>query len=191
MNRKRRLVKLNNAGMTLVEMLVSFVLLSIFMVSATAIIGSITNIYYDVKGSSEGLEVSNIIQNKLRGELETAKFIYPITEDGENSDIGAIKFMKTNGSVVTLTAEKKEGKSEYYFVEKFDAVTVGSEDEQYKSVGWKYDEATYMGYTVKKLKFSQAGADYPNNVYKVELVLGSPQWGEYSTERYVKCYRLP
>ena len=64
--------KLNkdNRGTTLVELVVTFALLGIFMVSATFIIVYTSQLYYNTKGATNGLEVSNMIAEKVVGQIE-------------------------------------------------------------------------------------------------------------------------
>lgn len=181
--------QLNNKGMTLVEMIVSFMLLSIFMISATMLITSVTNVYYNVKGVATGLEVSNVIHNKIRGELEDAINNVKISADGSKID-----FIKTNESHVYLSVLDRDGKkslTEYYYEV---PATVDEDGETgtdgYDAVDWMFDKAVYMGYEIESLQFDLAGSGYDKNILKVDLVIKSPKYGSYTTSKYVKCYNF-
>ena len=58
--------------MTLIELTVCFVILSALLVVATQIIHSTTEIYYDTKTNSFGIQASQIIATEIRGEIEDA-----------------------------------------------------------------------------------------------------------------------
>ena len=62
-----------NAGTTLVEMIVCFALLAIFVTAAASIIASTTNLYYQVKGETYSGQVSDILTEKIASTVEGAK----------------------------------------------------------------------------------------------------------------------
>lgn len=178
--------KLNNAGMTLTELIVSFALLSLFMIAALRVITYTVNIYYAAKGATYGLEVSNMISNKVVGQIEGASVATsPVVKVGSNVD--TISFIDNTGSNVTISAGADPGVvgGGTYMNIHYDAVTEGSV--KYDAVDWKFDPKAYMGYTVSRLKFESLGADYPENVIRMTLALHSDRYGEYTTEYYLKC----
>lgn len=193
--------KLNkdNRGTTLVELVVTFALLGIFMVSATFIIVYTSQLYYNTKGATNGLEVSNMIAEKVVGQIEGAKPSNPpqVTEGG---DFDSITFTDATGSTVTVTAEEQtiernvggavetEVTTGKYICIKYDQVKDGPV--KYDAVDWRFDYKAYMGYVVTKLDFSNPGPDYPDNVVKMTLVLNSDKYGEYTTNYYIKCYNV-
>ena len=66
--------KKDNQGSTLVEMIVCFALLGIFMACAAALITSITSIYYTIKGEIYSREVSDIVMTKIVSEIDGAMY---------------------------------------------------------------------------------------------------------------------
>lgn len=194
--KKKNNVQQNNSGMTLVELIISFMLLGLFMVVATMMISSTMNIYYQARGTSYGLQVSGIIQSKIAEKLEGA-MNGDITSDdfvdaaGEAAN-GAmliseekVEFIDETGSHVNLGLCEKDGKK--YLAVHYYEVNTGV---NYDAVDWMFDSAVYMGYSVKDLKFSRPGGAYGYNILKVELTITSPKYGDYTTTEYVECYNF-
>ena len=68
--KKKRI--LNNDGLTLIELIVTFALLGLFMVAASKVISDTVNVYYSAKSIQTGMQVSSIISTKISGEIEGA-----------------------------------------------------------------------------------------------------------------------
>lgn len=184
--------KQNNAGLTLTEMIVTFALLALFMVAATRVISYIIGIYYAASGNSYGLQVSNMISNKIVGQIEGAeRSMNPrITSDG--SGIDSISLIDASGSNITITASPQPDETGapqgMYINFHYAQVTEGSV--KYDAVDWRFDAKTYMGYVVRQLKFEDPGPAYPDNVLKMTLVLGSDRYGDYTTVYYIKSVNV-
>ena len=56
-----------NQGLTLVEMIVTFMLIGLFMIAASKVIANTVSVYYTAKGTANGMQVSSIIASKIRG----------------------------------------------------------------------------------------------------------------------------
>ena len=192
--RLSRQLNKDNRGTTLVELVVTFALLALFMVSATFIIVYTTQLYYNTKGETNGLEVSNMISERVIGQIEGAKPSNPpiVTEDANedsSTDIDSIYFTDATGSKVTITAQAQsvggvtDGKK--YICVRYDEV--GEGPVKYDAVDWRFDSNAYMGYEVKALNFEYPGTEYPENVLKMTLTLFSDKYGEYTTEYFIKC----
>ena len=81
-NHEKRIEKhlTGNAGTTLIEMIVCFALLAIFVTAAASIIASTTNLYYQVKGETYSGQVSDILLEKIleeKGSDTTVAIIAP------------------------------------------------------------------------------------------------------------------
>lgn len=184
---KKRYGKLNNKGMTLVEMITTFALIGIFMVAATRMISYVIGIYYAASGNSYGLQVSGIISGKVIGQIEGAcNAQTPVVSISENG-ISQIHFADATGSYVTITAQPlKDGNEEQnYLTIHYDPVTEGSI--KYEAVDWRFDPGVYMGYYVKNLEFENPGPDYPENVMRMILTLHHERYGDYISTYYIKC----
>lgn len=191
---------LNNKGMTLVEMLATFALLGLFMVAATRVIAYVMGIYYAAKGNTYGLEVTNMISNKIVGQLEGASTINSFERDlngtktpwktpliTDSSDgLDVIKFVDSTGSVVTFSVPSTTQvlNINYAETQNYNAET----GEGYAETNWYFDPAAYMGYTIYKFDFTDPGDAYPDNVIKLDLGVTSPKYGEFDTSYYIKCY---
>jgi prepilin-type N-terminal cleavage/methylation domain-containing protein len=190
--------KLNNAGMTLVEMIVSFALLGIFIVAASVMISSIMNVYYQAKGVSYGMQINGMLVDKIADMLEDAE-AQTLLSDELVDDSGSaakgnllvsehlIEFTDSTGSHVNIGLKEQDGKNylaiHYYEVKTGDKVS-------YYAVDWMFDKAVYMGYYVKDISFAKAGDDYDSNVIEVSITTASEKYGEYTTKSYVHCYNM-
>lgn len=181
--------KSNNSGFTLIEMVVSFALLALFLVAATRVISYTIGIYYAARGNSDGMQVAGVIYNKVSGQIEGALHAANPSVTGGDDGIDSISFIDATGSRVTISASPQktgEDLTEGNYVNiHYDAVTEGSV--HYEDVDWRFDKDAYMGYTVKELRFEDPGDDYPDNVLRMTLVLHNGRYGDYTTSYYIKC----
>lgn len=192
--------KQKNKGLTLVEVIVSFALLSIFVVAASMMIASIMNVYYEAKGTSYGLQVSNIIMDKIAGELEGA-VNEDIVSDDFRDEAGQgirgvmlvgqdkVEFTNSSGSHVNLGLIEQDGLS-YLALHYYKVMSADGSYILYDDVDWTFDTSTYMGYSIKELNFSRPKGDYAYNVIKVDMTITSPKYGDYSVTEYVECYKF-
>jgi len=196
MKRRKRVAKLNNAGVTMAELIVTFALLGIFMVAATRVIAYTSGIYYAARGASYGMEVSDMIAGKIIGHLEGAdRTMEPVITKGSQHD--QIAFVDETGSSVEITAGAINGSSDgsrSYMKIHYNEVTEGTLP--YDAVDWTFDPKAYMGYEIKSLQFedpdqADPGADaYPDNVIKMTLVVNSDKYGDYKSTYYIKCIHV-
>lgn len=182
--------KLNNAGMTMVELIVTFALLALFMVAATRVISYVIGIYYAASGNSYGMAVSDTITSKIVGQIEGASSAMEpeITSDGTGID--KLHFIDKTGSEITITATAvNNGSADKKYMDiQYAAVTEGSI--KYEPVSWRFDPKAYMGYYVESLRFESPGSDYPENVIKMTLGLCSDRYGTYTSTYYIKCMNV-
>lgn len=221
-----RIFKKRNKGSTLIEMIVCFALLGIFMSAAAVVISNVTNIYYDVKGQSYGRQVADLLLSKITGEIEGAKlagdnkYTHPVIyQDPADALAGnrsgyKIDLYDRTDTHIQIYAEDGLIKIRYF------EINPPKEDstEEYRKnhrdeVIWTFDDAVYMGYVVKSLRFVPANQgtgtsdsetlenaaydqqtvgenDYPGNVVGVYLTLESSQYGEFYAYRYVKMHDM-
>lgn len=190
----------NNRGMTLIELITTFALLGLFMVAATRVISYVIGIYYGAKGATNGLIVSNMITNKIVGQIENASekdfqiegdetiYHYPVIIDNAGGD-GIDKLWLVDGTGSTVAYEVNNATKVLNIHYKATADYTGGE-EGYAATDWYFDSDAYMGYTISRFDFSKAGAGYPDNVLKFELEISSPKYGEYESTYYIKCINL-
>lgn len=214
---KRNKLKLNNRGMTLTELVVAFALLSLFMVAATRMISYTINVYYAAKGTSYGLEVSNMISEKIVGHIEGASnkqsvsFVEtdpakgePPEESPSGGDGGSGGSDDEEPTANPIVKKPYNAVSDCIkFCDSTGSIVSIYADEQgyivvhydevktgsvpYDAVDWRFDRKAYMGYAISSLNFENPGTDYPKNVIKMRMVLTSLKYGNYSTTYYIKC----
>lgn len=185
---KKRKRKLNNAGMTLVELVVTFALLALFMVAATRVISYVIGIYYAASGNAHGLAVSDMIAGRIVGQIEGASSAMDPEVIRDGSMVDKFHFVDKTGSEVTISATVNKGANamepQYINIE-YAAVPDGTT--KYEETAWRFDQKAYMGYYVESLKFENPGSEYPSNVVKMTLGLNHSRYGAYVSTYYIKC----
>lgn len=187
--------ELNNAGFTLVEMVVAFALLALFMVAVTRIISYTVSLYHTTQASANGLEVSSMISNKIVAMLEDAKEVE--LEDSGNS----ITIVDQTDTKVTISVESDFVNIFYHPVTTPSGEILKNSGGEDVTPNWKFDDNAYMGFVVKELTFQRGDfiADsknqkgvYPDNVIKMVLTVHSDKYGDndYTTTTYIKCPAL-
>ncbi len=169
--------KKNNKGSTLIEMLVCFALLGIFMSAAAVVVANVTNVYFDVKGETYGRQVSEIILGKITGEIEGAKvslenpYTQPVIYQEPADAMAGNRFgfkmdlYDRTDTHIQMYAEDGQLKIRYLEInpEKEDS-TPEYKEGHYDETTWTFDDAVYQGFYVKDLKFVQANQGIGNAV---------------------------
>lgn len=209
--RKRKLNTNKNKGMTLVEMIVCFALLSIFVTVSTLVISNVITLYYRVRGESYARQVGDIVAKKITSELSGAEYandssIDPIIEkknpNDETVDGNVITVVDSTDTKISMYAE--DGILKIYYHKITDE---NDSDNNREPVIWTFDKKMYNGYQIDSLDFAQACSskntalatkydvtattDYPTNVIVVYMKLSSPKYGKFTIVRYVKMYNAP
>lgn len=214
----RKLNKLNNSGFTLLETMIGFVLLGIILVAASQVIASSTEVYYQTKSVSYGLQASQAILTEIRGEIEDAqsnsllkynnseskfekkysdKDVYVELSDKSGDNYKTIEFIAPNGDQIKFSLTESNGKMVF-------KKTINSAYTSRFSYGiYKQPiEKEYtsleigMGYTIKDIKFSLISKVSDNlnicncPVIKIELTIENEKWGDYSAVDYASLYYL-
>lgn len=206
---KKKNIKANNSGMTLIELIVTFALLGLFMVAASKVISDTVNVYYQAKSIQTGMQVSSVINTKLAGEIEGALTNGSVHDDSNVSiyisDSGhRIELNDNAGSHIYITTQKASGEDKGYMLIYY--YPIASEDEETgkvtedKGSNWTFDRKTYMGYQIKDLRFEKLAditdtedADYgkyPGNIIRMTLTINSEKYGDYTTVNYIECYNF-
>ncbi len=206
---KRKKIKINNDGLTLIELIVTFALLGLFMVAASKVISDTVSIYYKAKGVSSGMNVSSIINTKISGEIESALKEGSVADDSNISiciseDGHKIELNDNSGGHIYITNNVSEGESEgYMLIYYYPTVEIDEETgEEIPGEGsnWTFDKKSYMGYKIKELKFEKLSEitdtsdsdynKYPGNIIRMTLTINSPKYGDYTTTTYIECYNF-
>ncbi|MBQ6231616.1 MAG: prepilin-type N-terminal cleavage/methylation domain-containing protein [Eubacterium sp.] len=209
--RKRKLNTNKNKGMTLVEMIVCFALLSIFVTVSTLVISNVITLYYRVRGESYARQVGDIVAKKITSELSGAEYandssIDPIIEkknpNDETVDGNVITVVDSTDTKISMYAD--DGILKIYYHKITDE---NDSDNNREPVIWTFDKKMYNGYQIDSLDFAQACSskntalaskydvtattNYPTNVIVVYMKLSSPKYGKFTIVRYVKMYNAP
>ena len=199
-----------NGGFTLVEMIATFMLIGLFMIAASKVIANTMSVYYEAKGTANGMQVSSIIAAKIQSEIEGAKpeqiirevtnadgtvsdqteeYVMQLSPDpalGGGSETGGcnkIEFTDARGSHVYIGVNTDGYLVVHYFMDAADGTPEDKTD-------WMFDKKSYMGYTIKELKFRQPKGDYAENIIYMSLTLHSPRYGDFTYTEYIQCYNL-
>ncbi len=155
-------------GMTLVEMVVSFALLSLFVSAAAVVIFNVTNLYYHVRGENYARQVADVVVEKVISEISGAKYnknfttanpkIYTSSSaveeiTGEGCVNSAIELYNRTDTKVLIYANS--GILRIYYYEITDT-RPGYEDNNRKATFWNYDRNVYNNFTIEKMDFAQA-----------------------------------
>ena len=181
----------SNYGMTLVEMIVTFALLAIFLASTAMILATITNMYFHIKGESTSKQISNIILQKISSEITRSSEL-----EFENDD--SIILNNRTNTKIQIFSESKKLKIRYFSV-----INDGVKKDE---TIWELDDKVYNGYEIENLKFIKANTlstysnddlkeyglyefkdkNYDENVIIVLLKISSNKYGIYNYNKFVK-----
>lgn len=200
-------------GATLVELIVTFALLGLFMTAAASMLTSTLQLFTRMQATSRAITVSDMLLDKISGEITAAIlppnestdgyyfWLQPKDKAPEKKSRWVVFQNRSRSPVAIFAAEAKTDAEKG----KADAGTIGKEDlegelfiryyevaggelRQVPELDWHLDSRAYMGYTIKELWFEQEKLDHPN-VIKIHLTLYNKRTGfEYSTFRYAENY---
>jgi len=203
----------NQKGSTLIEMIVCFALLSLFVTSASMIIASTTNLYHRVKGETNAKQITDIVMEKILYEIEGAKYddsyeLWTGDNPAVSDDWKSISLYDKTDTGVTLKAAEGELIVEYAAINN----TVDSSKSREATV-WKFDKKMYGMYSVDELYFvpgpqiynasakisdiadygigDLSSLIYKNNIVVVFMKVSHPRYGTYRLYRPIKMYYLP
>lgn len=210
MRRTTNGVMRNENGTTLVELLVTFALIGIFMAAATAMLTSSLRLFERMQTTSSAITVSDLILDKVAGEITAAdlpesegdKGYYFWLEPRESSVNGKttaeersrwVVFRNRSGSPIGIFAgesgnppQEDMGKGQLYI--KYYAVSKEGE-KAVDEIDWHFDKNVYMGYEITELSFEQEDAENHPNVVTINLTIKNNRTEfEYQSKRYAECY---
>lgn len=172
---KRTEKQLNNSGMTLIEMVITFALMGIFLAAVTAVISSSIIIHSEMTATMYAQSVGEILLDKAAGELAAAKVmgrdsIVIETIYEENESVGErVTFYDKNGNHTKLSAQNgflmMEGETSFAM-----------------------DEKAYMGYRITGLWIKRLNQ---KNVFEIIVELENLKTGfTYTASRVTECYQF-
>lgn len=176
----------NRRGSTLVEVIVTFALIGMFLLAATTAVSAAMNAFYRMESLSRAIVVSDTILDKAQGELSLA------SADGALLCLGGessgddwwktICFYSANGNPVRMESEASgdgKGRFSLYYYPVADSSSQGTD--------WTFDEKFYQGFWIEDLSFRWNGTgEEPDNIIEVRLTLTNGNTS-YSQTRFVQC----
>ena len=157
---KKQIIK-DNSGTTLIEMIVCFALMGIFMAAAATIISSIVSLYFNIKGEIYSREVSDIIIGKVTSELDGAEYFesvsmnnpkFVVSDDHANVDL----IDKTDTHIEIGLDETGRFVVHYHDIIHKNNGVVDS-NTQRSATDWYFNENMYNGFEVEDLRFYCCG----------------------------------
>lgn len=207
-----------NKGSSLVEMVVSFALLGIFLVCAASVIAQIINLYFDAKGKTYANQVSDILMEKISSEIEGAKYDVgatfvpgvinnPVIGDSDTVTSGSTMQLKDKTDAKVTLSVNENG----YFEIRYEGYGTEGTDSYRKSTTWRFDKSVYDGFKISDFQLirgdgmssqtnstimSSYGIEgdvdyYDKNVIVILLTINSPRYGDYKYYKFVKMYNVP
>ena len=183
-----RQVKNNQKGATLIEVIVTFALIGLFLLAATTAVSAAMNAFYRMEAISRAIVVSDTILDKAEGELSMASADgAELCLGGEVSGDGfwnTICFYTANGNPARMKSEDAgDGKGRfslyYYPVQNSSGSAAGTD--------WTFDEKLYQGFWITELSFRWNGTEEsPDNIIEIRLSLTNGT-SSYSQSRFVQC----
>lgn len=186
-------LKDNRRGATLVEIMVTFALIGLFLLAATTAVSAAMNAFYRMEAISRAIVVSDTILDKAEGELsgamaDGASLCFGGTSDGDGW-WSTICFYTSNGSPVRMQSEDTgdgKGKFSFYYYPVQDASSPNTSDNT-AGTNWTFDEKLYQGFWITQLSFRWNGtAESPDNIIEIELSLTNGT-SSYNQTRFVQC----
>ena len=206
----------DNHGTTLVEVIVTFALLAIFMVCSAMIISTITNMYYNIKGEIYSKEVSDILMEKIASELDGAQYFDDASKFSDNPKIlsgnDSIELYDKTGTHVTVLNDSSKGLViHYHGFEYYDDLNL-IQAKSREDTDWFFNESIYNGFKLQDIRFYRGKQsiqfnsfsdkeehglsglnldDYDENVVLVLIKLRSEKYGTYYYHEFVKMFNVP
>lgn len=204
-------MKKKTAGTTLVELIVTFALIGIFMTAASFMLSSTLNLFARMQATYSAVTVSDLLLDKIAGEIAAARepqmdkndeaigdgYYFWMAAD-EKSEW--ITMWNRSKSPLAIYAEPDPKNSEegrvlclkYYETVRGNA-SVSREGTTIKTpeINWHFDENVYMGYRITEdgLTFTREDPENHPNVIRIDLEIRNERTGfTYQTSRYAESY---
>lgn len=184
-------VKEDNRGTTLVEMIVTFALVGIFLAAAVSVISSAVVMHSELTGAMYAQNVGELLLDKITGELAAAQPVgnrAMVIRDtsGAGGDAGNnVAFYDREGNEVSCMVQ--DGLLVFHYQE---SVQVDEQGEVPVSEAhdWMLDEKAYMGFRITDLQIQRLKDE---NILEVTIKIKNLKTGfEYSTSRCTECYNF-
>lgn len=190
---KRRKFRRNKKGYTLIELIVVFAMIGIFMAALTTVAVSYMRTFLRVTATGNTQIAGDTVMETIAGELSAAADRPVMDDDGNRTDVNlvveenSVRYVNRNGQTIVMNAE--DGILHLNYKEVVDDVTgVGSAE-----ADWYIDKKAYQGARIKKLRFEKLTRADDKILIKVTLVMENEKVGpDYEMEmtKIVELYNL-
>lgn len=169
-------------GMTLVELMVTFLLLGILMTAAIATLSPAMNVMARISNMSRAQSVADILLEKICGDVGSAAGQVQIEPGGEK-----ISYTDKKGRMVIMYAKEEAG--EKHLVLHYQASSISEEGTAAKTgVDWTFSKKMYMNQEIQELKFER---EKDTNLVKIILTVRNVKTSQsYKRTKVVECYKL-
>lgn len=172
----------SKAGMTLVELMVTFLLLGILMTAAIATLSPAMNVMGRISNMSRAQSVADILMEKICGEVGSAAGQVQIDSGGNK-----ISYTDKKGRMVIMYAKENDGERQLVLHYQASSISEGGVAAK-KGVDWTFSNKTYMNQEIKELKFVR---EKDTNLVKITLAVRNVKTGQtYKRSKVVECYKL-
>lgn len=198
------------SGITLVELIVAFALIGLFMTAASFVLTSSLRLFTRMQSVSSAVTVSDILLDKIAGEISAAKqphmqgdvasdhggYYIWLGKDG-NMDFGSgsewITMWNRSKSPLAIYAEPDGALCLRYYetVRGEVGAAITGASKTVPEMNWHFDNGVYMGYRITEggLTFSREDPENHPNVIRIDLEIHNDRTGfTYRSSRYAECY---
>ncbi|MEG0228049.1 MAG: type II secretion system protein [Lachnospiraceae bacterium] len=162
-------------GFTLVELIVSFAVLSILLTAAVATVSPASKVFLHTINVGRAQMVGGLLMDKITNELGAAPEIIKVTEGAE----GMVQYIDRGGNVVIMKRDPEDTKLHKLQLHYDDA----------DATNWFFSDKVYMNNAIEKLEFSEVPDK--ENLIQVKLQLKNTQTGAtFGRTRMIQCYAV-
>lgn len=182
---RRKLQKVllhDKSGMTLVELMVTFLLLGMLMAAAIATLSPAMNVMAKISNMSRAQGVADILMEKVCGEVGSSTGQVQIDSGNEK-----ISYTDKKGRSVIMYAKETDGEKRLVLHYQASSIAEGGAAAA-KGVDWTFSKKMYMNQEIKELKFERKE---DTNLVKITLTVRNVKTGQtYKRTKIVECYKL-
>lgn len=191
--------------MTLVELIVTFALIGLFMTASSFVLTSSLRLFTHMQSVSSAVTVSDVLLDKIAGEIAAAKEPNMNQDEvafdyggyyvwlGKDDESEWITMWNRSGSPLAIYAEPDGALClKYYETVRGEVGTEFKADSvKVPEMDWHFDPGVYMGYHITEggLTFTREDPDDHPNVIRIDLEITNDRTGfTYQAFRYAECY---
>lgn len=199
----KKRIKNNQKGYTLIELIVTFVLLGLLVAAAASVLSPFMRLHLNQTNIAHAQTLSDILLSKISGQLTSAEkilegtpedYIQFINEDNELVTIATFQTFKDNGLDIDSETRKllDDGtlKNNILNID-YASIEIGPNGEilpKTNNSDWYYGVRSYQSNEISRLAFE---FNTSKKTVKIILQLKNIKTGyEYETSKIVKCINL-